>query len=110
MSDHRYLKACVDFNKLERGSGYWKLNISHLENDEYKKGIIYIFNELDKSLDSISRWELFKVKIRDYSIHYAKQSKNNLKLRIKLTEDKIEKIENLPSTLIDMNEKRTLEK
>lgn len=110
MSDHRYLKACVDLNKLERGSGYWKLNISHLEHDEYKKGIIDIFKDLDKSLDSISRWELFKVKIRDFSINYAKQSKNNIKLRIKLTEDKIEEIENLPSALINMNEKRTLEK
>lgn len=55
MSDHRYLKTCVDFKKLERGLGYWKLNISPLEHDEYKKSIINIFNELDKSLDSISR-------------------------------------------------------
>lgn len=73
MSDHRYLKACVDLNKLEQGSGYWKLNISYLEHVEYKKGIINIFKDLDKSLDSISRWELFKVKIRDFSINYAKQ-------------------------------------
>lgn len=64
---------------------------------------IDIFKDLDKSLDSISRWELFKVKIRDFSINYAKQSKNNIKLRIKLTEDKIEEIENLPSALINMN-------
>lgn len=40
MSHHKYLKACVDFNKSERGAGYWKLNISLLKHDQYKiKGI-----------------------------------------------------------------------
>ena len=39
MSDHRYIKTSVILNKLERGSGYWKLNVSHLENQEYIKGI-----------------------------------------------------------------------
>lgn len=64
----------------------------HLEHNEYKKGIINIFNDLDKALYSVLRWELLKVKILDFSINYAKQlSKTNIKLRIKLTEDKIEK-------------------
>lgn len=76
----------------------------HLEHNEYKKGIINIFNDLDKALYSVLRWELFKVKILDFSINYAKQlSKTNIKLRIKLTEDKIEKkMKNLPSTIIDI--------
>lgn len=29
--NHRYLKTYADFNKLERGSEYWKLNISHFD-------------------------------------------------------------------------------
>ena len=35
MSDHRYIKTLVVLNKSERGSGYWKINVSHLENQEY---------------------------------------------------------------------------
>lgn len=37
MSHHKYLKVCVNFNKSERGVGYWKLNIFLLKHDQYKK-------------------------------------------------------------------------
>ena len=39
MSDHRFLKKVVKIDKLKRGPGYWKLNTSHLDNDEYREGI-----------------------------------------------------------------------
>ena len=79
MSDHRYIKTSIVLNKLERGSGYWKLNVSHLENQEYIKGINKIFNTLENSLDPVSKWENFKVRTRDFSINFAKHSKNNIK-------------------------------
>ena len=68
-------------NELERGSGYWKLNVSHLENQEYIKGINNIFNTLENSLDPVSKWEIFKVRTRDFSINFAKHSKNNIKIK-----------------------------
>ena len=46
-SDHRYIKTTIALNKLERGSGYWKLNVSHLEKQDYIKGINNIFNTLE---------------------------------------------------------------
>lgn len=52
MSDHRFLKIIVKIDKLDRGPGYWKLNTSHLENDEYREGIKNIFKDLDNSLDA----------------------------------------------------------
>lgn len=91
---------------MERGKGYWKLNISHLENEDYKRGILELFKNIDDSLDPISKWESFKIKVRDYSINYARQSRNNVKYRIKLIEKRIDDIENLPSGDIDMNEKK----
>ena len=70
MSDHRYIKTSIVLNKLERGSGYWKLNVSHLENQEYIKGINNIFNALKNSPDPVSKW-VFNVKTRDFSINFC---------------------------------------
>ena len=53
--------------------------------------------------------ESFKINVRGYSIKYAKQSKYNVKHNIKIKEDRIDYIENLASSKINMNEKRKLE-
>lgn len=45
LSDHRLLKCNLNFSNLERGKGYWKLNISHLENEDYKRGILGFIQE-----------------------------------------------------------------
>lgn len=43
LSDHRLIKCKLNFSSLERDKGYWKLNISHLENEDYKYGILELF-------------------------------------------------------------------
>ena len=35
MTDHRLLKFCLIINDSKRGPGYWKLNVSHLDNEDY---------------------------------------------------------------------------
>ena len=67
MSDQRYINTSVVLNKLESGSGHWKLNVSHLENQEYIKSIINIFNALENSLNPVSKWKIIKVKTPDFS-------------------------------------------
>lgn len=109
MSDHRFLKIIVKIDKLKRGPRYWKLNTSHLENDEYREGIKNIFKDLDNSLDAFSKWETLKLKVRDFSINFAKKSSNNIKSKIQNLEKKIDEIETLPSEKINMKEKRDLE-
>ena len=109
MSDHRYIKTSIVFNKLERGSGYWKLNVSYLENQEYIKSINNIFNTLENSLDPVSKWEIFKVRTGYFSINFAKHSKYKIKNKIRTLEKEIDKIENSPSELINMNLKKKLE-
>ena len=51
----------------------------------------------------------FKINVRDYFIKYAKQSNYNVKHKIKIIEDRIDYIENLPSSEININEKTELE-
>lgn len=62
MSYPRYFEICANFNTLKRGSGNWKLNISHLKKEDYKEDINSIFNQLDTTLDASSKLDLFKVK------------------------------------------------
>ena len=35
MSDHRLLKFILKISENTRGPGYWKLNVSHIENEDY---------------------------------------------------------------------------
>ena len=85
------------------------MNVSHLENEDYKQGVVDIYNNIDSTLDPLLKWESFKINVRDYSITSAKQSKYNVKHKIKIIEDRIDYIENLPSSEINMNENRELE-
>lgn len=50
--DHRFLKIIVKIDKLKRGPGYWKLNTSHLDNDEYREGIKKIFKDRSYDFDT----------------------------------------------------------
>ena len=47
LSDHRYIQCKSKMCKLQRGPGFWKLNVSHLENDYHKTGITKIIENLD---------------------------------------------------------------
>lgn len=53
--------------------------------------------------------ETFKLKVRDFSVNFAKKSSNNIKSKIQNWEKKIDEIETLPSEKINMKEKRDLE-
>lgn len=53
--------------------------------------------------------ETFKLKVRDFSVNFAKKSSNNIKSEIQNWEKKIDEIETLPSEKINMKEKRDLE-
>lgn len=58
MNDHRFLKLLYDIDKTKRGPEYWKLNVSYLENENYKKGIIDIIHSINTSLSPTEAWEL----------------------------------------------------
>ena len=62
-----------------------------------------------KTLDPLFKWESFKINVRDYSIYYAKKSKYYEKHKIKIIKDRMDYIANMPSSDINMNEKRDLE-
>ena len=70
-SDHLAFYLFLKPHKNERGSGYWKLNVSHLQNKQY---IDHMNNCLDIILQSyneddiLKKWEYLKYKVREESL------------------------------------------
>ena len=109
MSDHRLLKFILKISENTRGPGYWKLNVSHLENEDYREGIMNIIQNLDEQGYSLDKWEYFKSQVNDFSVKYSKQRQTNLKNTIRSIQKQIEEINDSSSECFDMNRKRELE-
>ena len=108
MSDHRSIKITFNIDGNKRGNGYWKLNNSHLNDINYKTGIKKIISNLqNENLNSLEKWETFKLKSRDFSIQFSKESIHNTKNRIKSIEKEINRLEELESKDVNMNKNAT---
>ena len=101
MSDHRVLKFNFKISSNKRGSGYWKLNSTYINNDDYKKKIRDIVHDVDNQndLDALQKWEMFK-EVRDFSIDFSKSYHCNLKKKIVYIEKEIESIEDKKRLLL----------
>lgn len=123
VSDHENLIAYFKTEGQKRGKGYWKINNSFLENDEFKDNIIKIVKETENEIDSLQSyrlsWELFKIRCKEYSIRYgisqARERKCNiayLEKRIYSLNEKLNKMNDFSSNKyykILLNEKVKLE-
>ena len=72
----------MKLNDTKRGPGYWKLNTSFLENNEYKEGVKYIIDNLENCGSAINTWETLKIKIKDFSISFAKYYHKDINKKI----------------------------
>lgn len=92
LSDHSPISLTIKFqNKPPRGPGYWKLNVSLLQDKDYITSIKTKLNELKITLNHMEnknlKWEIFKYEIRQHSIQYSKYRKKN-KTEAKVTKEK----------------------
>ena len=71
MSEHRALKFTFKMNNNIRGEGYWKFNSMYIDNNDYKSGIRDICLQLTdmSDVEAVDKWELFKSKVKDFSIN-----------------------------------------
>ena len=44
------------------------MNVSHLENEDYKQGVVDIFNNIDNTIDPLLKWESFMINVLFYDI------------------------------------------
>ena len=75
MSDHRVLKFRFNISCNKRGSGYWKLNSTYLENETYRAKIRKLFLKfiVIPHYEAITKWELMKTKVNDFSIDFLQK-------------------------------------
>ena len=102
MTDHRAIYLVIQLHCAERGRGYWKLNTSLLQKQEY---IEYMNLELQTTINSSTgktpqqKWELLKKRIKEKTIDFSKTHVAEEKLVIAQLSEKLNEYEErLPLT------------
>lgn len=79
-TDHNSISLKINLSRNVKGRGYWKLNNSVLQNEDYQKIIIKLIENYKikaKSAENIDTlWDNFKVEVRDNTIQYCKYKAN----------------------------------
>lgn len=89
-SDHRLIKLTLNPNETERGRGYWRLNPSLLDREDFRSQLNnFLTTRLEDTtnLPPDIRWEYIKLGIREFSIKFN----NDLKARTLKLEGELEK-------------------
>ena len=92
--DHKAVISNIHIG-TERGSGYWKLNTSWLNDDNYKNKIRLIITDTINSFNThfspSVTWDICKIKIKEFSIKYAIATKKEKYADIANIESRLEK-------------------
>lgn len=72
--DHNAVSLTIKVHEQKRGKGIWKLNCSLLEDETYRTNVTDVIRKLKleyRHLDLQQKWELCKIKIKEFSMKYA---------------------------------------
>ncbi len=112
---HKSVLMGIILQKNHKGPGYWKLNAQLLEIPEYRLMINKIFEDCmnnNPGLNYRTRWQFFKIKVKEASIKFgiarAKKKKEYINKIQKDLDDLNKKSDQ--GEQIDVNEKENLEK
>ena len=115
-TDHSAFFVGLEINKLERGPGYWKLNVTKLYEVELLTRLRTKITELKcdySKIPATQRWEIIKDNIRSVCQEYSAQTAGEDKIAIaNLTEKIIEyedKIEDLSLMQYEMLQKSKID-
>ena len=91
ISDHKSVIVNINCLDNKRGPNYWKFNVSYLKDKKFCANIEEIFDSIlalseNNKLSKTIAWDMFKIKVKEFSIKYG-QNKS------KLTKNEICKIE-----------------
>ena len=99
--------VCGDHNAVtimfkvaaDRGPGFWKFNTNLLTKDDYCKGVRKIAQNVIREQNTLyipwkEAWEFFKIRVREYSIDYAKNMNLKNKDDAKILENRLQKLNN----------------
>ena len=95
--DHKAVYIEVKARRNTRGKGYWKMNNSVINEENYREGISKLFDEtLEEYGEHVPKsvlWEYLKIKIKEFTISYCIARSHCNKQLIKDLEDKIDAID-----------------
>jgi hypothetical protein len=101
-TDHNSISLKLKVFKGNKGNGYWKLNISILENQEYCKSIEKLITKYQHQFKEQSNldimWDNLKLEVRDKTIDYCKKVSKWKKKEIKKLENELNYFEELSNT------------
>ena len=90
--DHCAILMVTNLSDMKRGPGYWKLNNSLLKDNEFKHNIKNIILSATRTLERENNprytWELCKIRIKEFSMRYAKQKRKKEKHHITQLENR----------------------
>ena len=98
---HKAVCPIFKFENNKKGPGYWKLNSKLMDTDEFQVLIRELLDEIRYNynhFDSRSKWEMFKILLRDASI----------KLGVKRAKQQRYYIKNIQTELDNLNAKEDL--
>ena len=75
-SDHA-LRYIMFNDNCHRGTGFWRMNTSILDEIEYKEGVVEIINKHKSETydSSVLRWEMIKLEVRGHAIQFCSRKK-----------------------------------
>ena len=92
--DHKAVSLDIQFCDKKRSRGYWKLNNSVLNDDEYREGIVNLYTETTRQyggqVSNTLLWEFLKVKIKQFSISYCVMKSKTTQNQIKELEKRLD--------------------
>ena len=102
-TDHNSISLKLKLFKGNKGNGYWKLNTSMLENQEYCKSIEKLITKYQHKFKEQTKldmlWDNFKLEVRDKTIDQCcKKLANSKKNEIKKLENELKYLEELSNT------------
>ena len=104
-SDHMLISLNLKTSNHKRGPGYWKLNCSYLEEEQYRKGIKQVINNIkqEKFESRQLQWEMCKIKIKEFSSTYGRERQQNKNSEIKQLELELKQLESMIEHSTDAN-------
>jgi len=112
-TDHSAISINIILNTLQRGRGFWKLNVSLLQDDNYvklvKETINKISNNFSDKLNPNNFWDFLKCKIRTVTIDYSIKKSKERKQKEKIISNQLKSLEEQYSYNSDQHLSRKIE-
>ncbi len=102
--DHKMI-ICTLRDEIKIGKSYWKLNVTLLENAEFRQNIIdtikYVKDTYKNEIDNRKLWDICKHEIKNVSIRHSSQLSRKHKTEMNIIENKINELDDRLSDTTD---------